>query len=121
MQKWTYHVIAHHGCITTTVDGDDIEAEHDAEFYAAPEVDARTIDLERDIAVYENARIAWLATDKAKDGRIEKLQKLLDKLAYPARFPESGHSSWHSGDGPFEDWAEQISKEYRELMVSVPK
>lgn len=53
----------------------------------------------------------YLATD------VEPLTALLDKLAYPERFPESGHDSWHHGDGPFEDWASQIAKEYRSLMV----
>jgi hypothetical protein len=50
--------------------------------------------------------------------RIAELTRLLDRLAYPERFPESGCAGWHSGDGPFEEWANKIADEYRALPES---
>lgn len=46
----------------------------------------------------------------------EQLREFLDRMAFPERYPESESNTWHSGDGPFEAYAEGVLDEYRELV-----
>lgn len=47
----------------------------------------------------------------------ERLEDLLNRLAYPERYENESHSQkWHSGDGPFETWAGDIADKYKALV-----
>lgn len=48
---------------------------------------------------------------------LEQCVDLLDRLAYPEKYEsESFSTKWHSGDGPFEDWANEIADKYRSIV-----
>ena len=48
---------------------------------------------------------------------LEQCRNLLDRLAYPERYEsESFSQTWHSGDGPFETWANEIAEQYKQLV-----
>jgi hypothetical protein len=48
---------------------------------------------------------------------LEQCIDLLDRLAYPERYEgESYSQGWHSGDGPFEDWANEIAEKYKRIV-----
>ena len=48
---------------------------------------------------------------------LEQCVDLLDRLAYPERYEsESCSQRWHSGDGPFETWANEIVDKYKRIV-----
>ena len=50
---------------------------------------------------------------------LEQCIDLLDRLTYPERYEsESFSNQWHSGDGPFETWANEIADKYRAIVES---
>ena len=53
---------------------------------------------------------------------LEQCMKLLDRLTYPENYEgESCSLRWFSGDGPFEDWANKIAEEYKEIIEREPR